>query len=188
LDSILSLEQWSWAASIVGALIALVGFPLLSWQLFITNSQRRDAIRLSRSQVLFAADAVLATHAEVAANLRGGWDGNINPTEEELPLVEPYLGVFERIFVAYREGQIDSEILDQLYGYRISNIWSNRQIVKIKLQNDERKVSWKRIIALTYVIEAHRGERFPLHTDKYFPAELFDRRTARDIQRKLLRR
>jgi hypothetical protein len=93
------LEKLSFIAGIVAALMAIVGFPLLGWQLFVARSQRRDAIRLSTSQVLLAADAVLASHAQVAANLRPGgiWygkHGQIHPTDEELPAVEPYLGVF----------------------------------------------------------------------------------------------
>src|SRR5260370_37076360 len=100
------LEKLSFIAGIVAGLMAIVGLPLRGWQLFVARSQRRDAIRLSTSQVLLAADAVLASHAEVAANLRPGgvWygeHGQIHPTDEELPRVEPYLGVFERIFIAY---------------------------------------------------------------------------------------
>lgn len=185
----MSLEEWSYIAAIVGALIALVGFPLLGWQLFIARSQRRDAFRLSTIQVLLAVDALLATHADVAAKLRGGWlgeDAETHPTADEFPLVEPYLGVFERIFIAYHAGRVDCETLDQLYGYRLWNIWCNRRIVDMKLQNEQLKKDWKRVIALTYVLEAHRGKRFPLHTDTYFPAELFDHRSARKIRQRLL--
>jgi hypothetical protein len=182
----MSLERWSYIASIVGGLIALIGFPLLSWQLLVARSQRRDAIRLSTSQVLLAADAVLATHSEVARKLRprGDWAGDaasVHPTDDELSLVEPYLGVFERIFIAYQAGQVDAKTLDQPYGYRLANIWANQRIVDTKLQNDYLKPFWSRIIALTYVVEAHRGKPFPLHTDSYFPADLFDRRSARKI-------
>jgi hypothetical protein len=183
----ISLETWSFIASIVGALIALVGFPLLVWQLFVARSQRLDAIRLSTSQVLLAADAVLTAHAEVAAKLRPGGDwaghaGAVHPADDELPLVEPYLGVFERIFIAYQAGQIDAKTLDHLYGYRLRNIWANQRIVDTKLQNNVLKTYWSRLIALTYVLEAHDGKPFPLHTDTYFPADLFDQRSARKIQ------
>jgi hypothetical protein len=169
----MSLEEWSWIAAIVGALFAIVGFPLLAWQLYVARSQRRDAIMLSTSQVLLAADAVLATHAEINAKLRpfGAWageEGRTHPTDDEFPLVEPYLGVFERIYVAYKAGQIDEEMLDQLYGYRIANIWANQRIVDIKLQS-HLKTYYKRLIALTYVLEKFRGERFPLHVDTYVP-------------------
>ena len=101
--------------------------------------------------------------------------------QEERALVEPYLGVFERIFIAYQAGQVDAETLDQLYGYRLANVWANQRIVEDKLQDTILRVSWKRLIALTYVLETHRRRRFPLHTDTYFPAELFDRSLARDV-------
>jgi len=169
----MSLEQWSYIAAIVGALMAVIGFPLLGWQLFIARSQRLDAIRLSTSQVLLAVDAVLATHADVAAKLRDGWHGH--PTPDELHLVEPYLGVFERIFIAYQAGQVDCETLDQLYGYRLSNIWANRQIVDMKLQHPRLKRYWKRVIALTLVLEKYRGRPFTGHDDDYFPADILDR-------------
>lgn len=150
------LEKVSFIAGIVAALMAIVGFPLLGWQLFVARSQRCDAIRLSTSQVLLAADAVLVSHARVATNLRPGGDwygelGKIHPTDEELPEVEPYLGVFERIFIAYQAAQLDPETIDHLYGYRLRNIWANERIVVTKLQNEERKASWSRAIALTYV-------------------------------------
>jgi hypothetical protein len=182
------LETLSYIASIVGAVVAVVGFPLLYLQLRVARLQRLDAIRVSTSQVLLAADAVLATHGQVAVKLRpgGGWygdEGAIHPTNDELPLVEPYLGVFERLFVAYQGGQVDAKTLDHMYGYRLANIWANRRIVDTKLQNDDLKRSWNGIIALTYFLEAHRGKPFTLHTDTYFPAELFDRRSARKIQR-----
>jgi hypothetical protein len=182
------LETLSYIASIVGAVVAVIGFPLLFLQLRVARLQRLDAIRVSTSQVLLAADAVLATHAQVALKLRpgGGWDGDegaIHPTVDELPLVEPYLGVFERLFVAYQGGQVDAKTLDHMYGYRLANIWANQRIVNTKLQNDYLKKLWDRLIALTFVLEAHRGKPFALHTDTYFPAELFDRRSARKIQR-----
>ena len=186
----MSLEEWSWIAAIVGALVALVGFPLLGWQLFIARAQREDAIRLSSSQVLLAADAVLAEYKEVAAWLgpKGAWadeNGKIHPKDDaEFRLVEPYMGVFERIFIAYRAGQVDAATLDHLYRYRLANIWANHRIVDEKLQQESLKRLWSYLIALTYVLEAHLGKRFPLHTDTYFPAELFDRRSAREIREK----
>jgi hypothetical protein len=181
------LETLSYIASIAGAMVAVIGFPLLYLQLRMARLQRQDAVRLSMSQALFAADAVLATHAEVAVKLRPGGDwagdaGAIHPTNSELSLIEPYLGLFERLFIAYQAGQVDAKTLDQLYGYRLANIWANQRIVDAKLQNDYLKKSWDGVVALTYVVEAHRGKPFRLHTDTYFPAELFDRRSAHRIQ------
>ncbi len=181
----MTLADVSDVAAIVGAIVALFGFPLLGWQLFLARSQRADAIRLSTSQVLLAADAVLASHADVAAWLRpgGAWPASGDyPTDDQLSQVEPYLGVFERIFIAYRAGQVDAETLDQLYGYRLANIWRNQRIATVKLQHERRRTQWARLIALTYVLEGVRGGRFAGHTDTYFPDHLFDRRRARELR------
>jgi hypothetical protein len=186
---IMTFEQWSWIASIAGSLIALVAFPMVVWQLHIGQQQRKDAVRLSTSQVLLAADGVLASYAGIAEKLRPGGDWAIDsknhPNDEELALVEPYLGVFERIFVAVAAGQLQGEIVDQLYGYRLANIWNNDRLVEAKLQNARLKHSWKRLIALTYVVEAHRARRLKGHTDRYFPEDLFDQRQAKYIRGRL---
>jgi len=184
-----TFEHWSWVASIVAGLVAVVGFPVVVWQLYVARRQRADAARLSTSQVLLAADGVLANYSQVAEKLRPGgeWavDSRTRPRTDELVLVEPYLGVFERIFVAVAAGQVGDEIVDQLYGYRLANIWNNEQLVEMKLQNARLKFSWKRIIALTYVVEAHRQRRLNGHTDEYFPADLFDRRRMKRIRERL---
>jgi hypothetical protein len=195
---ILELEKASWIATIVGVFIATAGFPLLIWQVNAARrqldaariqmdearAQREDAVRLTRSQVLLAADGVLAHYNEIAQNLRpsGDWyGGDDRPLDSEMKLVEPYLGVFERIFIAVAEGQIDDSTLNDLYGYRLNNIWHNERIVDVKLQNPKRKEHWKHLIALTYVVEAQRGRRFALHTDDYFPRELFTEARLRSI-------
>jgi hypothetical protein len=101
------------------------------------------------------------------------------------------IGVFERIFIAYQAKQIDVEIFENLYGYRLGNIWANKRIVDGKLENNSLsgrqplKMSYKRLIALTWVVEAHNEERFPLHTDTYFPADLFGWWSARKIRKKV---
>jgi len=173
------LAEFEKPAAVVGGLVALLGFPFVIAQLFIAQAQRREAIRLSTTQALLAFDAVLATHQEVARNLRprGIWWGKAgeqHPDLDELGLVEPYMGLFERIFISYQIGQVDANMIDRLYGYRLANIWANRRIVDDKLQNGFLKEYWDRLIALTYVVEAQRGQVFPLHTDTYFPEELFD--------------
>ena len=138
----MTLEDASYAASIVGAVVAIFGFPLLGWQLFLARSQRADAIRLSTSQVPAGRRRCSRRHADVAARLRRGgpWHASdVHPTNEQLPLVEPYLGVFERIFIAYMAGQVDAETLNHLYGYRLANIWLNQRIATVKLQRYDRQ-------------------------------------------------
>jgi hypothetical protein len=180
------LENLSFICSIVSAAVAVVGFPLLWWQLFVARSQRLDAIRLSAAQILLAADAVLTAHAEVASKLRpgGAWAGEAgktHPTDDELYQVEPYLGVFERLFIAWQAGQVDARTLDELYGYRVANIWANQRIVETKLQNDPLKHSWRGVIGLTKVLESYREKRFRLHTDSY-PEGLLDSRSEKKLE------
>lgn len=187
----MTLEWWSWIASIAAGLLAIVGFPVVVWQLHVGRQQRADAVRLSTSQVLLAADGILTAHADVAAKLRprGDWHrSETHPDADEMKLVEPYLGVFERIFIAVSAGQVADEVVDELYGYRLENIWCNPQIVKEKLQHYNRKYLWKRIIALTYTVEAFRGKRLEGHTDNYFPSELFDRHQTEYVHERLKQR
>src|SRR5262245_20214181 len=98
------LEEWSWRASVIGGLLALFGFPIVGLQLWFARKQQQDANRHSTSQVLLATDSLLANHFDVAQKLRprGSWYGSADhPDGDEMPLVEPYLGAFERLFVAF---------------------------------------------------------------------------------------
>jgi hypothetical protein len=176
----MSLEKWSWVASIIGGIIALIGLPFVAIQLASARRQQRDAIRLSQAQVLFAADSVIAAYKDVAAKLRPGGEwteelSHVHPTNAELHLVEPYLGIFERIFLAYREGQITEDALDDFFGYRLINIWDNHRIVNCLLQNPDQRDDWKNFVALTWVLEAHWHHRLRFHTDQWFPEEQLTR-------------
>jgi hypothetical protein len=187
-----TFEQWSWIASIVAGMVAVIGFPVVVWQLHVGRRQRLEAVRLSTSQVILAADGVLANYSDAAEKLRPGGDWAVDstnrPRDDELALVEPCLGIFERIFISVTAGQVEDEIVDQLYGYRLANIWNNERLAEIKLQNTRLRDAWKRLIALTYVVEAHRGGRLAGHTDTYFPSDLFGRRRARYILARLEKR
>jgi hypothetical protein len=95
------------------------------------------------------------------------------------------MGIFERVFIAVKAAQLEDETVDELYGYRLANIWNNDRLVETKLQDARLKFGWKHLIALTYVVEAHRGKRLKGHTDGYFPAELFGKRRAKHVRKRL---
>ncbi len=173
---LMSLESLGQISSIVAAVIAIIGFPIVILQLRVASGQRCDAIKLSGSQVLLAVDAVLAVYQDINRTLRPGgeWHASTeHPTVEELPLVEPYLGVFERLWIAYSIGQIDLNTIEHLYLYRVINIWKNPQIVKMKLQNKETREGWSMLIALTYALETktQNGRPFEGHTEDWQPQE-----------------
>ena len=137
-----------------------------------SQEQQLDAIQLSGSQVLLAADAVLAAHQNISRNLRPGGDwhrSKEHPTDQEMPLVEPYLGVFERLWIAYSTGQIDIATIEHLYGYRIRNILANPRVVEKKLQDEKLRSGWSMFIALTYALEEQK--RVEEHTDDWQPPE-----------------
>lgn len=161
-------------ASIVSALVSIVGFPLVIAQLMIARQQQRKAIQLTTSQTLLSLDAVLASYSDVASKLSSSWahPNEVNPTAEEFPKVNPYVGLFERAYVAHKVGQVDVPTLRALYDYRLWNIWNNHRIVEDVLQNAERRGHWDYFLALTILLEADRGCRYPLHNDDYYPTEL----------------
>jgi hypothetical protein len=168
------------AATIVAAVVAIVGLPFIFLQLKTADRQRRDAIVLSGTQVLLAIDAVLAEYQDINRKLRPGgeWYGSSDhPTVDELADIEPYLGIFERIWLAYSVGQIDVGTIEHLYGYRVRNVWANKSIVRQKLQNPQLRSGWKMVLALTAVLEQLTGETFPNHTDDWRPTELLESAT-----------
>jgi hypothetical protein len=168
----MSLDNLGQLSSIVAAVIAILGFPVIFLQLRVAGQQRHDAIKLSGTQVLLAVDAVLAVYQDINRNLRPGGDwyrSTEHPNDDELPLVEPYLGLFERLWIAYSIGQIDIATIEHLYGYRIRNIWANPRLVETKLQNKRLRGGWSMFVALTYALEA--GKSFEGHTDDWQPPE-----------------
>jgi hypothetical protein len=173
-------------SSIVAAIVALLGFPLIFVQLRMAGQQRRDAIKLSGTQVLLALDAVLAVYQDISRNLRpgGGWYcPEEHPTDNELPLVEPYLGLFERLWIAYSVGQIDIATIEHLYGYRLRNIWLNKRLVETKFQHKQLRKHWSMIIALTHALEAEAGGSFTGHTDDWFPPEWLALHKGKDARK-----
>jgi hypothetical protein len=168
----MNVETLGQISSIVAAAVAIVGLPMILLQLRIARQQQLDAIKLSGSQVLLAADAVLAAHQDINRNLRpgGAWyRSEEHPTDQELPLIEPYLGVFERLWIAFSIGQIDIATIDHLYGYRIRNMWANPRLVEKKFQDKKLRAGWSMLIALTCALEEQK--RVPEHTDDWQPPE-----------------
>lgn len=168
----MSLDALEQISTIVSAAVAVVGLPLILLQLRVARQQEVDAIRLSGSQVLLAVDSILTSYKEINALLRpgGAWCASEErPTDAEMPLVEPYLGAFERLWIAYSIGQIDINTIEHLYGYRIQNIWANPRLVKEKLQHPIRRQKWWMFLALTCALE--EVMRIPEHTDSWRPPQ-----------------
>jgi hypothetical protein len=168
-----TLDRAAQIATIVAAVIAAISFPLIILQLWVARRQLRDAADLSGSQVLLAIDALLAGYQDVTNKLGSGgaWErSNEHPgTDEEWLLALPYVGTFERLWVAYTLRQVGLEDLDHLYGYRIEHIWGNESIAQRLYQNRSR---WWMFHALTNHLEDYREDKFPNHKDRWDPPQI----------------
>jgi hypothetical protein len=170
------VNNFAEACTVLSTVVAIIGLPLIIRQLWVAERQRLEAIKLSGSQVLLAVDAVLAAYQQINVNLGllGDWHrSSKHPDVKELRDAEPYLGAFERLWIAFTIGQIDIKTINHLYGYRLRNIWVNPRLVEDKLQNKETRDGWSMLIALTYALELEiqKGKRFEGHTDNFQPPE-----------------
>lgn len=143
-----------WVGAVSSALAVAVGI----FALIYASSQVKEARRQRELLVKAQQDATLAQehaenfafgqfllqldeafrhHQSVHLKLRpgGGWakDPEQRPTNTELPEVEAYMGLLERVMIMIDLGLLRADIVERLYGYRVGNIWANRRIMKTKL-------------------------------------------------------
>jgi hypothetical protein len=108
---------------------------------------------------------IFSDHNEVHLNLRpnGEWyQSDANPTAEEMPKIEAYMGLFEHCKKMLDKKLIDWKTFENIYAYRVENILKNPVIVREKLF--KRFWGWKDFIHLVrelgyqqLIIETGRG-------------------------------
>jgi hypothetical protein len=127
-----TLPQWTDIVTIIGVIVAA---KTLSY----TASQINANAKTNHGQFLLHIDEMLAKHNEVHLSLRPGgkWSKNNRgpKTPKEWAAVDSYMGLFERINILVKDKIISIDVVDQLYGYRITNITANNKIKKNKLDN-----------------------------------------------------
>jgi hypothetical protein len=155
----LRADRISAGAAIVAVLLAVIALIYAAIQVRIGRKQREDTRQAAFTQVLLQIDALLVSHRDVHAKLRpkGPWyESKEHPENyEEWAETEQYMGVFERIHAAIENGQVELKRVEELYGYRVSNIWANPRIRKEKLE--EHRAGWKSFIELTEWLEWQRS-------------------------------
>jgi hypothetical protein len=161
----MSIAEWLRAdrigagAAIVAVLLAVIALIYAAIQVRIGREQREDTRQAAFTQVLLQIDALLVSHRDVHAKLRpkGPWHKSEKRPKsyEEWAETEQYMGVFERIHAAIENRQVELKRVEELYGYRVSNIWANPCIRKKKLE--EQKDGWKSFIELTRWLEWQRS-------------------------------
>jgi hypothetical protein len=89
----------------------------------------------------------------------GQWrDAADRPTDEEMPAAIAYMGLFERIKIMIDHEVLPADVVNQLYGYRVGNIWSNDRIMREKLV----KLSgeWQDFLKLVKCMEEVKEEEY----------------------------
>jgi len=106
--------------------------------------------------LLFEIDRALAAYDDVHTALRPGGPGwfpsDRKPTADEWVPVERYMGTFERIHALVEAGLLDLDLVEELYGYRISNLVNDDNVYRYKLV--ERASGWSRFIRLWSELDA----------------------------------
>jgi hypothetical protein len=86
---------------------------------------------------------------------RGAWYASPeHPNLDELPSVEPYMGLLEHCNRMLEQGLIDWKTFKHIYGYRVDNIMKNPAIVKAKLIENEE--NWENFIRLSHKLGYRR--------------------------------
>ena len=137
--------------------LTLVGLMLTCMGLLYTAEQIRRARNVSQAEFLLRLDEQFREHLDVHIKLRprGDWckQGYGPETREDWVAVEMYMGLFERIYVLVDSKVISKEIINHLYGYRLTNIVKNETIRKGKLENSATKSGWTDFIKLVDLLD-----------------------------------
>ena len=148
-------SEWISAATSLGAtVIATIALIFAARPVRLASRQRGDQLNVARharayvfGQFLLQLDEAFRVHQRVHRRLRPRHGGSLgemsdvgtwrNPgapiTPDDWADVEAYLGLFERIAVLVDRNLLDAEVVVRLYGYRITNIWTNDVIRQKKL-------------------------------------------------------
>jgi hypothetical protein len=158
------MEVAAWVGAISGFLAVAVGVFALWYaakQVKLGRAQQRSAASSALGQFLLQLDEAFQRHQAAHLNLRPGgqWcDTADRPTDEEMPAAIAYMGLFERIKIMIDHNVLPGDVVNQLYGYRVGNIWSNDRIMREKLV----KLSgqWQDFLKLVKCMEDIRKEEY----------------------------
>jgi hypothetical protein len=132
-------------------------------QLVAGQAQLKRQTLTARGQFLLSLHERFREHDPIHLRLRSrstdfAWWADDQPTRAEWAAVEAYMGLFERVWVLVKDGSIDIEVIDRLYGYRVRNIVKNDRIRAAKLENSALARDWVDFIELWRALDdVHRS-------------------------------
>jgi hypothetical protein len=175
-ESTVTGAEW-WAAfgsvaTAIGSIATAAGVLFAAWQLAesrkVAKESKRvaeESKRIAQGEFLLRLDELFRHHDVVHRRLRPGGEwgqkggGPSSNDNEAWADIESYMGLFERIKVLIDNGIVDLEIVNRLYGYRVSNITSCDEIRKGKLENPETRHGWSDFIALARALNRYPTDR-----------------------------
>jgi hypothetical protein len=110
-----SLENWS-------NLVQVIALPLALLGLWLAWSQVRKAANTAHAELILAIDATLESHLSIREQIRQGWQPK-SPGDRNA--VRRYVGVFERVGILLKLGEVQLGTVDQLYGDRVAKLLNN---------------------------------------------------------------
>jgi hypothetical protein len=147
------------SAAMIEAIASTISAIAVVFGLLYAARQLRAAKQSAQGDFLLQIDKRLDIHQPVHRCLSPGgkWHcGKEKIKDDEMPLVDRYMGFFERIKIMIDNDFISLATFDRLYGYRLEHILRNKQIVEQKLVI--RKHGWQDFIDLVNALEDHRKQ------------------------------
>ena len=114
--------------------------------------------KINRARFWLELRRMFSDYQDVHVKLRprGAWYASSeHPNLDEMPSVEPYMGLLEHCNRMLEQRLIDWKTFKQIYGYRVDNIMKNSAIVKAKLIENED--GWENFIRLSYKLGYRRA-------------------------------
>jgi hypothetical protein len=148
---VMAASQASNAIGLASAVAALLSCIAALCSVGFTYRLLRQNRNVAAAQFLLGVDEHLKYYKDVHLKLRPGGDwhkSDKNPTGREWLDVEPYMGLFERVNVAMRNGLVPLHDVRDFYGYRIANLVANHCVRKYKLEREF--PSWRQFIGLAH--------------------------------------
>lgn len=126
-------------AALIGGLVGGVVSLLISY--FIASREIAANRKIAQAQLLLQVDEMMQQYQAVNIALRLGTWEEIEIPDDMWPLIDGYLGLFERLNVLIDTKLVERDIAERFYQYRLANIVQNEQI--LEKVTDAEKDSWR---------------------------------------------
>ncbi len=100
------------------------------------RKDRADRLKIAKSDFMLSLRKMFSYHDEIHFKLRGNtgnWAAGIpeeDQTNKNFAKIDSYLGLFELCYQMYKNDMLNIDEFNNLYGYRLKNIFNNKDIFK----------------------------------------------------------